>query len=260
MSKEDWSVVGVDGAAGGWAVVVGDARGVFQSAWYATIWEVWEKVGREATLVLVDMPIGLGVGRACDREAKRVLGKAHSRVFLTPSRAVLREGTYHDAAEVSRRVDGRGLSKQTWMIAPKIREVDAFMRGLREEERERVREAHPEVCLWGWLGAAVAENKKTDAGFEVRLRVLQERLRGEEVSVSKGMVEEWLLRLRGVQLGVQLGVQRRVMRDDVVDAVILAQVARECVLRGRVRTLPVGLGRDGERDEEGLRMELVVGV
>ncbi len=81
------------------------------------------------TLVGVDMPIGLpeSWGRPADDAARRFLGRRASTVFPTPPRSLLEATTYDQANALSRRELGRGLSRQTFNLFPKIREVDALM-------------------------------------------------------------------------------------------------------------------------------------
>lgn len=206
----------------------------------------------EALRLLVDMPIGLPSGsapRRCDVDARRLLGPGRgSSVFPAPPRAVLEAGSWEEGLSLARASSGRGISLQAWHLVPKIREVDDLLRA----ERcwvGRIREAHPELLFRGLaMGGARAEGepppdlppKRTREGFEARLGLL------EAASPGIGAVVEGALGTH----------PRRVLaRDDILDALVAAVVARlggEVALQA-VPDLP-------ERDEEGLPMEIVIGV
>jgi predicted RNase H-like nuclease len=77
------------------------------------------------------MPIGLPERgpRACDLEARRLLGPGRaSSVFPAPIRPVLVATSYDDACQIRLQVEGKKLSRQAWVIVPKIREVDDMLR------------------------------------------------------------------------------------------------------------------------------------
>ena len=78
----------------------------------------------------IDIPIGLPPGgpRACDVAARRMLGPRRSTIFPAPARAVLEAEGYEQACALSRAASGKAISKQTFNILPKIREVDRSAR------------------------------------------------------------------------------------------------------------------------------------
>ena len=207
----------------------------FQSAWDRY---------HGAELILVDIPIGLarfGL-RECDSQAKKLLGKYNSRVFLTPPRSVFDCESYEDANDHCRAVcGGRGLMKQLWAIAPSIREVDRVLQE-HPDARGVVRECHPEICFHGLSGSMISHNKKLDKGYEARVEVLRELV----PSVDE-VVDEQLQRF-----------QRKVLaRDDVVDALVAAVTARLiCSDKSYERTLP----ENPHADETGLAMEMVYAI
>ena len=76
--------------------------------------------------IFVDIPIGLHdsseEGRKCDVEGRRLLRPYRtSSVFNAPIRAILDEPRYEAANALSKRLSGKGLTKQTFNIIPKIR-------------------------------------------------------------------------------------------------------------------------------------------
>ena len=87
-------------------------------------------------------------GRLCDKEARRRLGRRASTVFPPPVRAALAAATYEDANRISREESGKGMTKQTFAILPKIREVDCLLRKS-EKARHIIREVPPGDLLLG---------------------------------------------------------------------------------------------------------------
>jgi predicted RNase H-like nuclease len=68
---------------------------------------------------------------------------------------------------------GKGLSIQTWCIAPKIKQVDDL---ITRELQEWIFEVHPEISFWALNGqTAIVDGKKTKTGRDVRTRLLAER-------------------------------------------------------------------------------------
>lgn len=230
---------GVDGCRGGWFYfwINGRVFGHGQASSLATI-----VADRTASVILVDIPIGLPsetANRDCDTEARKLLGRRASSIFPAPCRAALEAESYEHACEVNERLTGRKLSIQCWNIVPKIREADALLRG-RGRARLRLRESHPELCFATLNGGRpMSRGKKTIAGFEERLAVLQRRWRPATVAV-----EQALAAYKRADVG----------RDDILDAMVLAVTAS--LPAGRRGSLPAR----PRRDEKGLPMEMVRAV
>ena len=118
-------VLGVDGCRGGWAVVRVNLWDDSVSGYVAAAFRDILAVDA-ASCVIVDMPIGLAddAPRACERMARRLLSPLrHSSVFSPPRRTMLGFDRYDEANAWGKANTGKGLSKQAWMIAPKIREI-----------------------------------------------------------------------------------------------------------------------------------------
>lgn len=231
--------VGVDGCRGGWvAVTVRSGRLAYEIA--ATFPEILAQ--HTWALILVDVPIGLREGgpveRLCDPAARQVLGGRAACVFPVPVRAALNTVDHKTASLVNRELtEGRrGLSLQSWAIAPKIREVnEALATGACP--RPVVREMHPEVCFWALNDRRpLQHNKKTAEGHRERMALLSRHVAGAACLVEQ----------------VLCGHLRRVVqRDDVVDA--LVGTVTGCLSEGNLMTLP----EEPERDSAGLPMEIV---
>ena len=91
--------------------------------------------GASPAIVAVDIPIGLPErsghgGRAAENAVRPLLGARQSSVFSVPSRAAIEALDYAQACSIAFATSDppRRMSKQLFMIAPKIREVDAVLR------------------------------------------------------------------------------------------------------------------------------------
>ncbi len=143
-----------------------------------------------ASVLAVDIPIGLPEAgpRACDREARRMLGRPRgSSIFPAPVRSVLACGTYREACARHRSADGRALSRQAFNILPKIREVDS---AVRRDPRlhERVFEVHPELSFAAWNGGRpMRHNKTTPQGRRERERLIATRWPGQRGALARAL-------------------------------------------------------------------------
>ncbi len=190
--------------------------------------------------IFVDIPIGLPngpEGRLCDREArKRLRGRRAATVFPAPVRAALAADTYDDANRISREETGKGMTRQTFAILPRIREVDGLLRKS-EKARHMVREVHPEICFWALAGGSPLSNrKKTDGGFHERLALLE----GFRPSVGEEFAR--------IRTGFRCW---DVADDDILDAMAAAITASTDP--AALRTLP----EHPTMDSRGLPMEMV---
>lgn len=177
----------------------------------------------------VDIPIGLPESgpRRCDVEARAMIGPRRSSVFPAPIRALLGTTTYDEALTWSRRIAGKGLSRQCFGILPKIAEVDRLMTP--DRQRQLV-EVHPEVSFFVLTGAPMSFHKATPEGRAERLVALRR--------VFSDIDARSAVRLPGTQ------------PDDVLDAYAAAWTA-ERLFVGEHRRL------GGDPDAHGLRMEII---
>jgi predicted RNase H-like nuclease len=155
-------VAGVDGCRGGWVVATVHGWRVVPS--FATI-------AREFALIGVDMPIGLPDNwrREADRAARELVRPRGSCVFPTPPRALVGHDDYAVANAASKARYGVGLTRQSFFLFPKIRDVDAVIDAA---SQHRFLEVHPE-CSFTALTSAVLEPKRTAAGRQHRQEALE---------------------------------------------------------------------------------------
>ena len=228
--SDSTNYLGVDGCRAGWFVVRirAGAQPIIETMLVGDFAAVLA-LRPAPRFVAVDMPIGLlktasPGGRRCDQEARSLLGPRRSSVFSPPLRGHL---SAKDWSEVS------GISKQSFHLLPKIREVDSSMTASRQR---RVRETHPELAFCNLNGAPMRFPKRTIEGQRERLKVLQ-----TAISDVEEVYRNALAQFRRSQ----------VARDDILDALILAVVAKG-MATGGARRVP----RRPPRDSQGLLMEI----
>lgn len=210
---------GVDGCRRGWVVATRDGVRVVSTL---------DDLIADTTIdvIAVDMPIGLprAWGRRCDDDARVRLGARRASLFDTPPRALLSEPTFEAANTRSRVLFGRGISRQSYGLLPKIAALDALVS---RADEARVVEVHPETSF-----SAIARGplppKSSAEGLDARRRLL---------APIFGRVDESM---------------RGAAPADVLDAYAALWTA-ERFAAGCHDVLG-----NGERDERGLVMRLVV--
>ncbi len=233
--------MGVDGCRGGWVYLSRDDNDLWESGLvprFQDLTTILESTSR----ILVDMPIGLRdngkAERLCDLAARAVLRQPRSSsVFPAPCRPALTAEGYLECCELNYAQTGRRLSKQSWSICDKIKEVDIVLREA-NGSLAKIRESHPEVCFWALnRGRAMRHNKRKTGGGET-----------ERVNVVKSLLpasEDIICEARAKYKSTD------VARDDIIDALILAITAK-LGFQG-----PQTLPDIPERDSMGLPMEIV---
>lgn len=231
---------GIDGCPGGWIACLVAAEGALEPE-VRVISRLADLLdGPQApAIVAIDMPIGLPDrigpdGRGPERLVRPLLGARQSSVFSIPARAAIFAGEGLDeragfaaacAAAQATSDPPKKISKQAFALFPKIRELDRL---LDPERAERIVESHPEVAFAVLSGHAMREPKKVKsrrnpAGLDERRDLL----------VGRGYDPGFLAR-----------VPRGAQPDDLLDAAVLALVARR-VARGEAVSFPDPAGRDG---------------
>jgi predicted RNase H-like nuclease len=231
-------LVGVDGCRAGWLAITVDDD-TWRADLFPTVGDLWNAL-YDASLILIDMPIGLPSEdipiRECDYVARKLLSPfRHSSVFPPPTRAAIKAETYPQACAINQRLTGSRFTVQTWNIVPKIREIDALM--LAEvAARSRIRESHPEVAFWMLAGGRpMWYPKRKKVGRAERLASLRAVFPPADAVFER----------------IKADFPRRdVAPDDIIDALALVVMAAG---EGPLLSIPVM----PEFDDRGLPMEIV---
>ena len=165
-------IAGIDGSKGGW-VCVSACLNDIKNPKFEVFSKFDEIINKKFNLVLVDMPIGLEKklikgGRDVDREARAMLYKNKSSIFNPPSRMTLKAKDYPEANKINKN-QGLGLSKQSWFLIKKIKEIDKL---LKIKRRPKIFESHPELIFQVMKGEAVETKKSTAEGIKERINLL----------------------------------------------------------------------------------------
>jgi predicted RNase H-like nuclease len=163
-------LAGIDGCRTGWVVALVRPDGPeLRLRVLRQIADV-PALAEAPAILAVDMPIGLpercGVGgRAAENIVRPLLGARQSAVFSVPSRPAVYAGSYGEACALAFATSDppRKVSKQLFMIAPKIREVDAALRADVALAR-RTFEVHPELAFWRLNGGRALDQPKKVKG------------------------------------------------------------------------------------------------
>jgi predicted RNase H-like nuclease len=224
----EW-VAGADGCKAGWIVAFASTSHadvhVRVVTKFADIFVAPEQPG----VVAVDIPIGLPAhvgpqGRGPERAVRPLLGERQSSVFAVPSRSAVYAPDFGAACRLALETSDppKKVSKQLFMIAPKIREVDETLR-FAPELIGRVFEVHPEVAFWRLNGErALREPKK-----------IKGRPYGPGLALRRT-----LLASHGIPHTVtEQAAPAGAACDDLLDALACAAIARR-ILAGRATSFP----------------------
>jgi predicted RNase H-like nuclease len=229
--------VGIDGCRAGWFYVGVDDSDHFSVGIVPKIDEVDEWLAR-VSVMLIDIPIGLlskgPSERLCDRVARQMIKPRGSTVFPAPARSALAKDGYEAGSAENLRRLGRKLSRQTWAIASKIKEVDDFL--ISRRPGSKIREMHPEVAFCGLNGGLPLLTRKKDReGFDERLSLLRHFYPSADKVVDAAR---------------RKFSKKELQNDDILDALVGAVTASHYP---NLSTLPELV----PLDDEGLPMEMV---
>lgn len=238
FSKREFLSVGIDGCKGKWLVVALSEKG-HSVRIFEKIDDVCECY-KNADSMLLDMPIGLSESKTEIRPdadlRKNLKGKASS-VFNTPCRQAVYEADYNKASDINNQIIGCKLSRQSFAITSKIKEVDCFLQ-THPAWKNRLAESHPEYSFAILNnGAPILENKQTPEGTKKRLEIL-----GRYYPNSYEVVD--LFKSTYPALSSK--------RDDLLDALSLALIGAIGLETG-FTTMP----ESPMSDSQGIKMQIV---
>ena len=209
--KELSQYLGVDGCLSGWVSSEFYKEKELEIRQFSSIEELWKQYNK-AKLILIDIPIGLrdkgSLPRICDIAARKFLSnKRSASIFPVPCRSAVYASDYSDANKINRNLTGKGLSKQTWNITGKIREVDSLLIENNEAKKIFI-ESHPEICFAALAnGNPMKYYKKNESGIKERLSILN---LNSNFKISINDLEFQKSKMKNVKI------------DDILDAWILA--------------------------------------
>ena len=235
------SFVGVDGCKYGY-VAVNITDNDFEINVFKNIEEICAKYS-DSNTILIDMPIGLPENTYDIRpetEGRKILSSRSSCIFTVPCRQAVYEEDYYKANEINRNILGKGLSKQSFSISSKIKEIDEFLNNA-SEFKNRLLESHPEICFAmlnfdGRMAMPIFENKKTEEGMERRLEVLS-RYYEKTDEIREVLYSDD--KLKGI-------------KDDIIDALCLS-ITGMLGYKNGFKTIP----QNPMKDSKGLFMQMV---
>lgn len=230
---------GLDGCKAGWVMVTWTGNPAMAPE-ISLIPDFKTALATSAHIVAVDMPIGLPrlSGRTCERETRSRLGERQSSVFAVPSRAAVMQEDYFASCRVNLEHSDppRKVSKQCFMLFPKIREIDALITpGL----QTRVWEVHPELCFWAMNGGQPVplpkkiKSRPNPDGMALR----RELLARSGFPIDRLQHPKWR--------------KSEVAEDDILDACACAWSAARIA-----RSEHISLPAEPEFDGRGLRMQI----
>jgi len=231
--------LGIDGCPAGWISIQAGEQFEWAIELFRTIQDLWN-AHSHSNLILIDIPIGLkdkgDAPRLNDSAARKYLApKRSSSIFPTPCRKALYASSYKEANELNKNLTGKGLSKQSWNICPKIREMDQFLQK-NHEAREVFIESGPELCY------SILNNNKSMKFYKKTREGMQERL-----SILKSYCTSNTFPLN---VGLKKYKRKDVSKDDIMDAWILA--IRASGGTSNLRIIPESI----EYDSTGLPMRI----
>ena len=229
-------IAGIDGSKGGWVCVSGYENN-FRELKFEKLEKFHDIKLKDFNLVLVDIPIGLDIdlkkgGRIVDRLARKELLTNKSSIFNAPSRLVLNAKNYEEANKINKS-KGMGLSKQSWNLVKKIKEVDEY---IRNSNKTIIFESHPEIIFQIMKRDKVSSKKKNKEGIIERKNLL----------VKSGFDKVFLER----NLSAKDNFYKQ---DDFIDACSLFWSANRAIANSEVK-----IPNDTVLDSEGIIMQIKV--
>ena len=195
-------LIGVDGTSSGWIASIGNSKNKYLSKikFFKDLDELLSIYPE--SIIVIDMPIELNKKnylRKCDVLAKKYLGKNfQSSIFIPPLKSILECTTYQDANKLSKKIAGKGLSKQSWYLKKKICEVRDLAK-----VSNKIYEGHPECSFKMLKNESLKAKKKSVLGIFERLVLLEKA------------------GLNPLSANLQLDNKSTTKIDDVLDSMVL---------------------------------------
>lgn len=230
-------VAGVDGCPDGWIVVLLNPETSDFHVTHCADFSSVLTLDLAPRVIAIDMPIGLpdrieGPGRVAEQAVRPMLGQRQSSVFSIPARAAVYADSYLGACEaaLAGSAPPKKVSKQSFNIFAKIREIDALMTpGL----QSRVCESHPEVIF-----TMLNDGEPAPLPKKVKSQSNPPGLVWREALLQRNGVPEAVFSVNPKDHG-------KAARDDLVDAAACAACALR-IMRGTAQRFPNAVTRDAK--------------
>jgi predicted RNase H-like nuclease len=242
-AMSDRWLAGVDGCRAGWVAAFVRPAGEEVRVRVVPCFADAAHAPEAPDTIAVDVPIGLPEridpgGRGPEAAVRPLLGGRQSSVFAVPSRAAIAAETFRDACRIGLATSQppRKISKQLFMIAPKIREVDGL---LREDPvlAAKVSEVHPEVAFWRLNGKRALDEPK--------------KIKGVPHGPGLALRRRLLIEAGFPRACVEAAPPKGAGADDLLDALACAAIARR-IHAGVAEPFPAS----PQRDAFGLRIAI----
>lgn len=237
--------VGIDGCKAGWIAACYEDEKVLL---FSTLEKLVNHYA-DGYIFLIDIPLGLASEkfkpRTCEEQARRVLpANKKSSVFPVPCREALYALTYAEANDLNKKILGKGISKQSWFIMPKIKEANDFLI-CNPDIKSRLKESHPEIAFQFLNdGKPLIHRKKTPEGVAERLRIVSKLDDRSEMLYVKAL----------------LGYRRyEVAKDDILDALCLA-LMQQVITANPDKYVLSSFPSNPSLDDKGIEMAIYYGV
>ncbi|HYS47739.1 MAG TPA: DUF429 domain-containing protein [Xanthobacteraceae bacterium] len=233
-AREPW-LAGVDGCPTGWVVALVRPAGAEVRVRIVPRFADIARAEEAPAAVAIDVPIGLPQrigpgGRGPEQAVRPLLGARQSSVFSVPSRAAVYAPDFRAACRIAFATADppRQVSKQLFMLAPKIREVDHALRADRALAA-RVFETHPELAFWRLNGERALTKPK--------------KVKGMPYGPGLALRRRLLIGAGFPPAVVEAPPPKGAGPDDLLDALACAAIARR-IHAGQARPFPDAPQRD----------------
>ena len=229
-------IAGIDGAKCGWVCISAHINNLKNPKFFFAK-TLTQLINDKIDLVLIDMPVGLDMfnkkgGRKVDQLARKKLIRRKSSIFNAPSRLTLKANSYDEANKLNKKY-GLGLSKQSWNLVPKIKELDLI---LKSKKKTKIYESHPELIFQEMNNGFLEFKKKEKRGIDERYKILINN--GFESNFIKEFLQE---------------KKRNYNSDDFLDACALFWSAKR-TLKGKNFNIPL----EPTIDSQGILMQMKI--
>jgi predicted RNase H-like nuclease len=166
------TIIGLDSCPYGWIASHINRSGSIEFNIIKNLSEILN-LKEDISHIAIDMPVMLlNQERTVDGKARRLLGKRSSTIFNAPVEDALNAAQYHEASLINFNLTGKKISKQSFNLFNKIKQVREFKD---QNPKIKIYESHPELAFMALnKKKVILASKKTAQGKKLRLFLLNE--------------------------------------------------------------------------------------